>query len=206
MVGGGNDLPPFLVSMSRLRGLDMEKLIQVDWAGLFVPTHSIAEMVVRGTLMYLALFLIFRFVTKRQVGAVGIADVLVIVIIADAAQNAFAKEYTSVTEGVVLVMTIVLWTLFIDWLEFQFPAIGRVLEPSPLPLIRNGRMIARNMRKEFLTVDELHSQLRKQGIENIVDVKLAHIEPDGAISVIKVEKASDSSGSQAPPKKSAGPK
>jgi uncharacterized membrane protein YcaP (DUF421 family) len=163
-------------------------------------------MVVRGTLMYLALFLIFRFVTKRQVGAVGIADVLVIVIIADAAQNAFAKEYTSVTEGVVLVMTIVLWTLFIDWLEFQFPAIGRVLEPSPLPLIRNGRMIARNLRKEFLTVDELHSQLRKQGIENIVDVKLAHIEPDGAISVIKVEKASDSSGSQAPPKKSAGPK
>ena len=87
----------------------MEKLLQVDWAGLFIPTHSVAEMVVRGTLMYLALFLILRFLMKRQGGSIGIADLLVIIIIADAAQNAFAKEYSSVTEGVVLVLTIIFW-------------------------------------------------------------------------------------------------
>ena len=61
-------------------------------------------MFVRGTIMYLALFLIFRFVVQRQRSGIGLADVLVIVLIADAAQNAFAKEYRSITEGVCAVL------------------------------------------------------------------------------------------------------
>jgi uncharacterized membrane protein YcaP (DUF421 family) len=165
----------------------MEKLFQVDWAELLIPTHSIAEMIVRGSLMYVALFLILRFVMKRQAGSIGIADILVIVIIADAAQNAFAKEYQSATEGVVLVGTIVLWNFLIDWLGFRFPAFGKVLEPPALPLVKDGQMLHRNMRKEFLTVEELLSQLRKKGVDNVRDVKAACIEADGEISVIKAK-------------------
>lgn len=55
----------------------MEKLIGVDWSGIFIPIHSLAEMVVRGSLMYVALFLILHFVMKRQTGSVGLADILV---------------------------------------------------------------------------------------------------------------------------------
>jgi uncharacterized membrane protein YcaP (DUF421 family) len=57
--------------------------------------------------MYLFLFLLFRFVMRRDVGAIGIADVLLIVIIADASQNAIAGGYDSVTEGLVVVATLV---------------------------------------------------------------------------------------------------
>ena len=81
----------------------MEKLFAVDWAELVIPTHSIGEMLVRGTVTYLALFLILRFVMKRQTSTIGIADILVVVVIADAAQNAFSREYKSITEGLVLV-------------------------------------------------------------------------------------------------------
>ena len=68
----------------------LEAIARVDWNELFIPTHSLAEMVIRGTLMYLGLFLIFRFMVGRQSSSIGIADLLV-VIIADAAQNAFAR-------------------------------------------------------------------------------------------------------------------
>ena len=115
----------------------MENLLHVDWAGLFIPTHSIAEMVVRGTLMYLALFLILRFLMKRQGGSIGIADLLVIIIIADAAQNAFAKEYRSVTEGVVLVLTVIFWDFLIDWLNYRFPKLHRFLQP-PAGAVNQG--------------------------------------------------------------------
>ncbi len=167
----------------------MDKLFSVDWAALFIPTHSLAEMFVRGTIMYLALFLIFRFVMKREAGAIGIADVLVVVVIADAAQNAFSKEYQSVVEGIVLVCTIVFWDFAINWTSYHVPAIGKILQPKPIPLIKNGAVIRRNLRQELMTMDELESQLRKQGIERIADVKAAHMEDDGEISVVPKEEA-----------------
>jgi uncharacterized membrane protein YcaP (DUF421 family) len=59
------------------------------------------------------------------------------------------------------------------------------MQPPPLPLIKNGKLLPRNMRQEFITLDELKSQLRKEGVDDIADVKAAAIEADGAISVIK---------------------
>jgi uncharacterized membrane protein YcaP (DUF421 family) len=168
----------------------MDKLLAVDWQALFLPTHSLLEMVVRGTLMYVALFLVFRFVMKRQTGSVGLADILVIVIIADAAQNAFARSYESISEGVVLVLTVVFWNFVIDWASFRIPAIGKLLQEPPLPLVRNGVMMRQNMRREFVTIDELQSLLRKQGVDDIARVKLAAMESDGEISVITHDKSS----------------
>jgi uncharacterized membrane protein YcaP (DUF421 family) len=163
----------------------MEKILEVKWDELFVPYHSLAEMFVRGTIMYLALFLILRFLMKRQAGSIGIADILVIVIIADAAQNAFAKEYRSITEGIVLIVTIVGWDFTIDWLSYRFPRLQRFVQPPPLLLIKDGNMILRNMRREYITVEELESQLRLQGVDHIQDVRTACMEGDGQISVVK---------------------
>jgi uncharacterized membrane protein YcaP (DUF421 family) len=182
----------------------MEKLVHVEWAELFVPTHSLGEMFVRGTIMYVALFLIFRFLMKRQAGSIGIADVLVVVVIADAAQNAFAKEYQSVTEGLVLVGTIVFWDFMIDWISYRVPALGKILQPNPLPLIKDGALMRRNMRQELMTIDELQSQLRKQGISNVSEVEAAYMESDGEISVIPRE--APEAGKKRPPRKKPGAK
>jgi uncharacterized membrane protein YcaP (DUF421 family) len=166
----------------------MERIFQVDWQELFVPTHSVAEMAVRGTLMYLSLFIVFRLFLKRPIGAIGIADILVIVVIADAAQNAFAKSYQSITEGIVLVLVIVLWDFLIDWAAYRMKWLRDLLEPPPLPLIRNGKPIWRNLRQEFLSKDDLLSQLRAKGAGDIAEVENAFREGDGSISVVMKER------------------
>ena len=83
--------------------------LSVDWNSVFVPAIGLAEIVVRGSLMYLGLFVILRVMARRQAGHFGPADLLVIVLIADAAQNGLGKDYGSVTEGLALVLTIVAW-------------------------------------------------------------------------------------------------
>lgn len=162
----------------------MEWLSDIDWRGLFVPTYSIAEVVLRGSLMYLGLFVILRFLLKRQTGAIGIADLLVIVLIADASQNALGREYNSITEGILLVLTIVAWDYTLDWGEYRFPWLRSLTRPSPLLLVKNGHLLRRNMRREMITEDELRAELRKDGVHDFADVVEARMEGDGKISVI----------------------
>ena len=123
-----------------------------------------------------------RLSSPRTALALGI--MLVIVVIADAAQNGFTHDYQSVTEGVVLVLTIVFWDFFIDWLGFYSPAMRRWLEPPPVLLVENGKMNRRNMRREFITTDELDQHLRKAGVENVSQVATAVMESSGEITVV----------------------
>ncbi len=167
-----------------------------DWRALFVPEHSLLEIALRGTVMYLALFLIMRFVMQRQAGAVSLADLLVIVLIADVSQNAFSNEYKSLTEGILLVLTIVGWNYAIDWLAFRSPAFERFMTPKRLPLVVDGRICWRNMRREMITHSELMTQLRLQGVDDPALVRLASLEGDGSISVIRCDGEETAPGPQ----------
>lgn len=158
----------------------------MDWDALFALDHAV-ELVVRGSAMYWFLFLLFRVVLRRDVGALGIADVLLLVLIADASQNAMAGGYESIADGMVLVATIAGWNMLMDWVSFRFPATRRLLEPSPLVLVRDGQMLRRHMRREFVTAEEIMAQLRQHGIERLSQVKLATMESDGSISIIRAD-------------------
>jgi uncharacterized membrane protein YcaP (DUF421 family) len=171
----------------------MDTLLQIDWDSVFVPTVSVLEIVLRGTFIYLLLFFVLR-VLRREAGALGISDLLVVVLIADAAQNAMAGEYKSITEGAVLVGTIVAWDFFLDWLGYRFPAVQRLLRPAPLPLIKEGRVLRQNLRQEMITLEELMSQLREQGVESVGEVKRCCLEGDGRVSVIKYDSGGDEGG------------
>ncbi|WP_291855221.1 YetF domain-containing protein [Bradyrhizobium sp.] len=162
--------------------------LTIDWNSVFVPAIGLAEIVVRGSLMYLGLFVILRLMGRRQAGQFGPADLLVIVLIADAAQNGLGKEYGSVTEGLALVATIVAWDYVLDWVAWRFPAARPYVTPPSLALIRDGRLDLQNLRKEMITEDELRSQLRQQQVEGYEDVKLATLEGDGRLSVLKRNK------------------
>jgi uncharacterized membrane protein YcaP (DUF421 family) len=143
------------------------------------------ELVLRGSAMYWFLFLLLRFVLRRDAGALGIADLLLLVLIADAAQNGMAGSYETVADGFVLVATIVGWNCLIDWAGYRFRRVGRLVEPGPLVLVRRGRIVWRNLRHEYITAAELMAHLREQGVEKLADVKMARLESDGAISVIR---------------------
>jgi uncharacterized membrane protein YcaP (DUF421 family) len=154
-------------------------------ADLFRIHVSIPELILRGTLVYWLLFLIFRFILRRDVGAVGIADILLLVIVADAAQNAMAGGYDTFAEGAILVLTIVGWNWLLDMLSYRFTIVRRFASPGRLTLIQRGVPQRRNLRREYITLDELHEKLREQGIEKLTDVKVAYLEGDGQISVVR---------------------
>ena len=157
---------------------------------LFGFTVAPIELLVRGSCIFWFLFLVFRFVLRRGVGAIGIADILVIVLIADASQNAMAGEYRSIPDGVVLISTIVGWNVLIDWSAYRFAPLARLLEPPPLLLVHHGRVLHRNLRSEFLTTDELMGKLRAKGVESLDEVKSARLESNGEVSVTRADGAS----------------
>ena len=157
----------------------------MDWKSIFLPDVPLLEIILRGSLMYISLFIMLRVILKRQTGTVGMTDLLLITLLADAAQNAMAGEYKSLPDGIVLVGTIIAWNYFLDWLSFRFDWFARLIEPPPLPLIKDGKMLRRNMRQELITEDELMSQLREQGLDDLKKVKEAYLESDGQFSVVQ---------------------
>ncbi|MBS1793055.1 MAG: DUF421 domain-containing protein [Acidobacteria bacterium] len=164
------------------------KFFEIDWQSVFVPTESLLEIFVRGTIMYLVMFALLR-VFRRQAGSVGIADLLVIVVIADAAQNGMAGDSKSVTEAVLLIGTIVGWDYFFDWLGYKSKLFERIFEPAKLKIIEDGRFLRANMRKEMITVGEVLSQMRQSEIEHVTDVRLGYLESDGHFSFIRKDRA-----------------
>jgi uncharacterized membrane protein YcaP (DUF421 family) len=172
-------------------------LTSIDWRGLFIPTVSLLELVIRGSLVYLFILALLR-IFRREAGALSIADLLVVVLVADAAQNAMAADYHSVTEGAVVIATIFGWNYVLDWLAFRSRWCYRLLHPPPLPLVKDGRIERRNLRAELLTVEDLMSLLREQGIDDLAKVKRAYLETDGHVSVIKKDDSADARGSGPP--------
>ena len=166
----------------------MPEYLEVNWSQVFIPSVPIAETMVRGSCMYLALFGMLRFF-RRQTGSIGTADLLVLLLIADAAQNGMAGGYKSVTDGIILVATIVGWEYFLDWLGFRSPWFEKVIERSPLLLIRDGKVFSQNLRSELITEQDLLAHLRMKGLAGPDEVQQCFLEGDGHISVVPYRRA-----------------
>ena len=156
----------------------------IDWSRLFGFSVNPAEIILRGTVIYWFIFLLFRLILHRDVGAIAIADVMLLVLIADAASNGMSGNYDSITDGCLLIATLAGWNYLLDLLSFHFSAVRRIIQPPPLVLIQNGKIQRKAMRRELITVEELESKLREQGIEDLREVKIAYLEDDGEISVL----------------------
>jgi uncharacterized membrane protein YcaP (DUF421 family) len=152
---------------------------------LFEVRMSIAELVVRGSAIFWFLFLIFRFVMRRDMSGVGIADMLLIVLVADAAESAMSGGYTTITEGFILIGTIIGWNWLLDFLAFKSAVARRFVNPGRLLLVSDGRPHSRNMQRQYITLEDLQAKLRQQGIEALDEVKKAFLEADGEVSVIR---------------------
>ncbi len=150
---------------------------------LFALDKPMWEMIVRGTAVYWFLFVVFRFVLRRDVGSMSVADLLFVVLVADAASNAMQGDYKSIGDGMVLLATLAAWNYAMDWLSYRVPIIARVLEPPAEILIRHGRPNRKVMAREMMTIDELEGKLREQGVESIDQVRIARLESDGTLSV-----------------------
>jgi uncharacterized membrane protein YcaP (DUF421 family) len=159
----------------------------IDWHSIFVPGVPFLEIILRGSVMYLSLVVLLRIVLKRQTGTLGMTDLLLITLLADASQNAMAGEYKSLPDGIVLVATIIGWNYAFDWLSVKSAWFESLIQPPPLALVKRGKLLRQNMRRELITEAELLGKLREQGVEDVSKVKQANIESDGQISVVEYQ-------------------
>ena len=156
----------------------------MDWQAIFSLSQPWQETVLRGTLVYWFLFMIFRFVLRRDAGSVGLADILLLVIIADASQNAMGGlTNQSVTASCWYLHWCSGISCSIIWSQVSSNRAAGGL-PRRLALVRHGRLQRANMRREFLTEEELMAKIRERGIADLAHVKTAYMEADGKISVI----------------------
>jgi uncharacterized membrane protein YcaP (DUF421 family) len=156
----------------------------MDLADVFLPQATLLEIFLRGTAIYLVLFAYMRFF-RRSAGGIDVADVLVVVLMADAAQSGLQGMEHSVIGGLLSVATIAFWDYLIDWLAWRFPALRWLNRAKPTLLIRDGRFLSRNMRAEMITHDELRAQLRQEGLAGPEEVKAAFLEGDGKLSGVQ---------------------
>jgi uncharacterized membrane protein YcaP (DUF421 family) len=162
-------------------------ILGFDLSKVFIPDENLFEIVMRGILVYLGIFVLLRVLLRGRTGGTSLPDLLVLVLIADAAQNAMSAEYHSLTAGLVLVVTIIGASTTLDWLAHRVPAIDRWINPDRKPLVVDGRILRKTLDREWITEAELMAQLRLNGVEDAADVKAAYLEPTGDISVIQFE-------------------
>lgn len=155
-----------------------------DWGPIFEINVPLLELVVRGTLTYLLLLVFMRVAGQRESGGLGLTDVLVVVLAANAATTGLTGEAASVPEGLILVATILFWSVVVDAAAYRWPRFSAVVKNRPRPLIVDGVVNHHALRREFMSEDELMSQLRLHGLESPATVRRAYLEPNGHVSVL----------------------
>ena len=163
-----------------------------DWSILFTADTPWLELVLRGTIIFFALLVLMRFVGQRESGGLGMSDLLVVVLVGAALGDTLTGGGDNIADGLVPVVTVMFWSVVMDALTYRWPRLTRLLKGRPRALIVDGRLDRSAMRREFISEDELLAQLRTHGLTEISQVRRAHLEANGEISVIPRD-GSDSS-------------
>ena len=144
----------------------------------------VPELIVRGTAVFFILLALIRITGERESGGLGLSDLMVIVLIGSAAADAMTGGGTTVLDGVIPAATILFWSVVVDAVTYRWPRLQIVLKGRPKALITNGRLDRRALRREFISIEELRSQLRIHGLTDFSQVRKAYLEPNGSLSII----------------------
>ena len=161
---------------------------------VFQMQQTFGEAFLRSTAIYWGIYLLFRFGGRRNIGSLGFADIVVVMLVSEAVGDGLSGSSDTVTDGLIVAAGIVLWSFLVDRLGYFFPAVSHVLSPDQLLLVKDGILQLKNMRREYVTRAELLEQLRINGIDELTQVKRAFLEANGEISVIKAEKPNSAGG------------
>ncbi len=145
------------------------------------------EIVLRTMVVYITVLGLLRLGGKRELGQMSPADLVVILIIANAVQNAMNGGDVSLIGGLVSAATLVGVNLLLGRLGRSIPVLGRLVVEEPTLLLQDGRPIPENMEREHVDVAEIEMAAREHGIADLKKVAAAVLEIDGSISIIPKE-------------------
>jgi uncharacterized membrane protein YcaP (DUF421 family) len=150
--------------------------------------HDASLIALRTVVVYIAVLVLLRIAGKRELGQMSVFDLTVILLVANAVQNAMVGPDTSVLGGLTAALTLVIVNALVAVGSVHWPVLQRLVEAPPTVLVRNGAIDRRAMRRELVTRDELDTSLREHGVEDLGKVSLATLEADGNISIVTDEK------------------
>ncbi len=139
---------------------------------------------VRSAIVLLWLVLGFRLLGKRQMGQMNIYDLAMVMLLANAVQNAMTMGKGEVLVGVVSAGALILLGRLLSALFVRLPKLEERLVGTPTVVIQHGQLVRENMRREHISEDEVMAALRVHGLGDPKDAQLAVLEVDGTLSVV----------------------
>src|SRR4051812_17575365 len=155
-------------------------------ADLFALTISPFDLILRAVLVYLVIVVLLRISGKRQLGQMGATEFVAILLISNAVQNSMNGGDNSLIGGLWLSLILIVLSTMISYLTYRNRFFSRLFEGTPTLLIHNGKLLAKHLRHERLSENELRGLLRKQGVHNFHDVQTAILEADGTLSLTRM--------------------
>ncbi|HEY3249097.1 MAG TPA: YetF domain-containing protein [bacterium] len=153
-------------------------------AALFRGMSSLLEVALRSGVIYVAILLGMRFAGKRELGQMNVIDLVVILLIANAVQNAMVGSDNTIAGGIVAAFVILALNKAASAVAARSERWRVFLEGKPTQLIADGKLLMENLRKEGVTSDEVEMAMRERGFASMKEVKQAFLETDGTISFI----------------------
>lgn len=142
------------------------------------------EVVIRATLIYFFAQLVMRLIGRKELGRYSNFDVVLLFLISVALRRSVVKDDGSLTTAFLAFATLGAWDRCFSWLSSRNRQAAKVLEGTPVELVRDGRPLEHNMRKSLISKEELLSRLRSEGTEDLERVRVAYMEPDGKVTFL----------------------
>jgi uncharacterized membrane protein YcaP (DUF421 family) len=135
--------------------------------------------------MFAIVYLLVRLLGKRELGQMTPFEFIVLVVMGDLIQQGVTQTDFSLTGATLAIVTFSFWGVVLSWISYLFPRAEPLLEGQPRVLVRNGKLLEHNLRRDRMTRSEIESEMRQAGIATMDDVAWALIEPNGKISFIR---------------------
>ena len=142
------------------------------------------QIAARTGLVYAGVLLGLRFAGKRELGQMTVFDLVVVLLIANAVQNAMTGPDFSVQGGLVAAAVLLVINRGVSLLRLHSESWGRLLEGMPTVLVQEGQFLEPRLRKEGLERSQIEMAMREHGIDDVSEVHLAILETDGSISIV----------------------
>jgi uncharacterized membrane protein YcaP (DUF421 family) len=146
------------------------------------------DLALRSIVAFLFILALTRVVGRRELSSMEPFDVILLVVIGDLVQQGVTQNDQSVTGVVIVLSVMTLMTAGFAYVNFRFRRLRPLIEGRPVVLIEDGRLIDENVRRERLTIGEVHAEARLQQIDSLESVRLAVLETSGRISFIPADK------------------
>ena len=143
-----------------------------------------ARIAIRTAVVFVFLIIGFRLVGKRQMGQMNIYDLAMIMLVANAVQNAMTLGKGELSVGIASAGTLMLLGILLTYIIVRKPILSHLVTGTPTVLVSNGTLIQRNMRRENVTENEILAVMREHEIKDVAQIKLAVMEVDGSISMV----------------------